>query len=339
MPKFTGSAIGIEIGPCAAKAVSLSRSGGRVELVRWAAEESSEFVSAHMEERVAALRRLAKSLGVGSKEVGMTIAFGNFFVRLLEQPETPVAVLREALRINGPVLFNFDCRDYVMDCALVDRAKPVQTGEEAKRRYLAGGILRAEVETLAEACKKAGISIGCIQIVPASTLNAFEQGCPEAFGGSGFLLLDVSHAAFTMMAGSGQELLLLRALEGGMRVLKQHLTSGGTISEAQVLSDLKEGDVLMRERVRGGLTVLVRQILASVGFLESRVGGEVTQVHVSGGGAIWSQMAGILSEELQMECVSWSPLGAGVPLPAGVPPGLHGACGAALQMMGLPAGQ
>jgi Tfp pilus assembly PilM family ATPase len=251
------------------------------------------------------------------------------FLRLFEQPETPVVALREAMRLNGPMLFNQDCRGYVMDCGLVDRVKA--PGDGVKRRYLAGGILRTEVEAWSEACRMGGLEVGCIQISAVSTLNAFEYACPEAFAGSGFLVLDLGQTGFTIMAGSGGELMLLRVLEGGGRALMEELSAGGAVPEARVFAEL--AGVGMRERVRVGVAGLVRQVLASVGFLESRVGGDVTRVHVSGGK--WGGITGVLSEELQMECVPWDPLGDG--LPSGAPAGLHAACGAALQVLGVPA--
>ena len=341
MAKASGSSVGVEIGSRTARAVHLRKVGTGVELAGYAVEESGQFLAGTVQERGAALRGLIKKAGAVRREFGLALSGGTMFLRLLEQPETPVEVLREALRVNGPLLFNQDCRGSVMDCVPADR--PVRTpgavpGETARRRYLAGGILRTEVEALAEASRKAGLALECVQVAAVSTLNAFEQGCPEAFSGRGFLLLDLAHSGFTILAGSAGELMLLRVLEGGGRALMEELTVGGTVSEAQVLAGLNSGDREVLGRLRGCLMVLVRQVLASVGFLESRSGGEVTQIHVSGGVLGWGRLVGILAEELQMACVPWSPLGSRVALPAGAPPGLHGACGVALQLLGLPAG-
>ncbi len=329
MGKANGSAIGVEIGVSGAKAVHVRQSGGRVVLEGCMEEEGGAFFSGTASERGAALRRLVKGVGGGRKQVGVALSSGTMFLRLFEQPETPVAALREAMRLNGPVLFNQDCRGYLMDCGLVDRAKA--SGEGVKRRYLAGGILRSEVEAWSEACRMGGMEVGCIQISSVSTLNAFEHACPEAFGGGGFLLLDLGQTGFTIMAGSGGELMLLRVLEGGGRALMEELSAGGAVPESRVFAELEGAG--MRDRVRLGVAGLVRQVLASVGFLESRVGGDVTRVHVSGGK--WGGITGVLSEELQMECVPWNPLGDG--LSSGAPEGLHAACGAALQVLGVPA--
>jgi Tfp pilus assembly PilM family ATPase len=339
MAKGPTSAIGIDLGRRLAKAVHLRRSAQGVELAGWAALPMANGETLG-NDLGGLLRALVKSVGGGAKECGIALSSGAMLLRLLEQPETQVDLLREAVRLNGMSLFNQDCRGYVLDCVRIGEGlmqAPVAAGQVLKRKYLVGGIPRAEVEGVAQACEQAAVSVKCLQLPPVCCVNAFENAFPAVFAGEPFFLLDLGHASFTLLAGVRRELVVVRSLEGGGKGLLGELSGGGIVSEAEVVRGMETGSPVLLERARGAVHGLVRQIGSTVAFLEARSEGELARIHVSGGGARWGAFLKLLSEEVQVDCVNWNPLGEGVGWPAGAPEGLHAACGAALQVMELPA--
>ena len=65
------------------------------------------------------LKTPVKDLGGNAKACAIGVSDPGSLLRIIEQPETPVDLLRNALRLNGLAVLNQECKDFVLDCAPV----------------------------------------------------------------------------------------------------------------------------------------------------------------------------------------------------------------------------
>src|SRR5437762_3194281 len=182
MARRGNSVIGIDLGKHVFKGVLLQRKGDdRFVLTSYASREVPEELKTP-EELAQQLKLLFKDLGGTAKGCAVAISDPASLLRIIEQPDTPIDLLRNALRLNGLAVLNQECKDFVLDCAPVlaeetnghaaHRTNATAAAEEdhsgqngvAKTKYLVGGMLRPTVKQIAEACAKTKMSADILQL-------------------------------------------------------------------------------------------------------------------------------------------------------------------------------
>ena len=314
MAKTPASVIGVDLGRYALKSVLLQRRGGKVAVTHYASRplpaplETADQLSRE-------LKLLFREMGGGSKVCGIGISSPDALIRIIEQPETPTKLLRDALRLNGMALLNQDCKEFVLDCDQIDVSDPSASaatgtsGESAapkQHRYLVGGLPRTQVTAVTEALQKNSVGVGSLQLAPICAFNAFEFAHPEIFNDHAFFLVDIGHSNSTMMLGAKRELVLVRSIDFGGRVLVETLMALSGESREAVIQALENEDEVMVENARMALMMLTREIGSSIGFFEGRREEMISRIFVSGGPAKSKTLLKVMSEELQMPCEAWS---------------------------------
>src|SRR3954468_4956021 len=162
MARRGNSVFGIDLGKHVFKGVLLQRKGdNRFVLTSYASREVPEELKTP-EELSQHLKLLLKDLGGNAKGCALAISDPGSLLRIIEQPDTPVDLLRNALRLNGMTVLNQECRDFVLDVAPVSghpgEVPSAESGEEGnvavqgavltQTRYLVGGMLRTSVKQL-----------------------------------------------------------------------------------------------------------------------------------------------------------------------------------------------
>ena len=229
MARRGNSIIGIDLGKHAFKGVLLQRKGdNRFVLTSYASLEVPEqFATA--DELAQQLKLLLRDLGGSAKACAVAVSDPASILRIIEQPDTPIDLLRNALRLNGLAVLNQECKDFVLDCAPVfadaavavhpdgSEAVPSANGANgaAKTKYLVGGMLRPTVKQVSEACSKTRVPADLLQLAPVCSFNAFEFAYPGIFANEAFLLLDMGHLQSTVLIGSKKELVLVRSIDYG----------------------------------------------------------------------------------------------------------------------------
>jgi Tfp pilus assembly PilM family ATPase len=319
MAKTLTSAIGVDLGRYSLKSVLLQRkSGDRFALTHFAslpldgnAERTPEAVGAQ-------LKVLVKNMGGVAKGCAVAVSSPEALVRIIEQPETEPEALRELLRLNGMALLNQDCKQFVLDCDLVESSMPAANaaapapvqGAPAPaappRKYLVAGLPRSEVTQLEQVFELGGVTnVAAVQLAPVTLFNSFEFAQKEAFDNSAFFLLDFGHANSTMMIGARRELGLIRTVEFGGKSLVETLCNLSGEAPETVLSALEQEDEVMVEYARMALMSLTREIGSSIGFFEGRHEDTIRQIWVSGGLARNATLLRLLGDELHMPCQPW----------------------------------
>ena len=312
MAKTFSSAIGVDLGRYSLKSVLLQRKGGnRFVITNFASIPVNDSLERTPEALGAQIKALVKQMGGSAKATAVAVNSPDAMVRIIEQPETPPEVLREALRLNGTALMNQDCRGFVLDCVDCEKPAPaVQTPSATapvpQRRYLVAGLPRAEVAQLTQTFEMSGLSsVANVQLAPITVFNAFEFAQKEAFDTQAFFLIDFGHLASTMMIGARGELSLIRSVDFGGKSLVDALCGLSGESPDTVLSALAVEDEVMVEYARMALMALTREIGSSIGFYEGRREETISQIWVSGGLARNATLLRLLGEELRMPCKSW----------------------------------
>lgn len=372
MAKRANSIVGIDLGKHAFKGVLMQRKGeSRFVLSGYAMRDVPEnFETA--DELADQLKLLLKDIGSSAKCCAVAISDPAALLRIIEQPETPINLLRDALRLNGLAVLNQETRDFVLDCASVldqvvqtpEMPIPSETGSDlssdggtqtqvetqvqtpvmvrnGKAKYLVGGMLRSTVRMISEAVSKTKMSPEIIQLAPICSFNAFEFAYPNVCASESFLLLEMGHLQSTIMIGRKRELVLVRSIDYGGKALDEALTGEGTLAVDVAHRMLKEGDPGMIQICRESLALLADEVRNSIGFFEGQREEGIHRIFVSGGLASLPTVLQPLSDDLSLPCEIWDPLeSCEVALPAAkretLPDdfvSLNVACGAALEYL------
>jgi type IV pilus assembly protein PilM len=307
MAKAPTSVIGVDLGRYSLKSVLLQRKGGNRYVLTHCASQILSAPADTAEGLGQQLKGLFKEMGGSAKSCAIAVSSPDALIRIIEQPETPTEIMREALRLNGMTLMNQDCREFVLDCDRIptnaDSREPDALG---RKRYLVGGLPRAQVTLAGGALQHAGNDVGVMQLAPICTFNAFEFANEEVFNNQAFFLVDIGHTSSTVMVGIKRELILVRNIEfGGKGLIDALIGLSGEGREA-VLQALDHEDEVMVEFVRVSMNALIREIQNSIGFLEHRHEETVPKIYVSGGPAKSQTLLKIIAEELRLPCETWS---------------------------------
>src|SRR4051794_28076233 len=98
MAKALSSVVGLDIGRYSLKAVLLQRRGQRLALTHYGTHVP-EKISTDSESLAKHLKALLRDLGGSAKACVVSISSPEALIRIIEQPETPTAILRDALRL------------------------------------------------------------------------------------------------------------------------------------------------------------------------------------------------------------------------------------------------
>ena len=321
MGRRADSVIGIDLGKHVFKGVTLRRKGdSRFVLTSFASHQvPEEFASA--DDLARELKFLLKELGGGAKACAVAISDPAALLRIIEQPDTPVELLRNALRLNGLAVLNQECKDFVLDVARVLSRNAnvkstsgssgnvaVQSSVVTQTKYLVGGMLRPAVKQISAAISKTRLTADILQLAPICSFNAFELAYPETFANEGFLLLDMGHLQSTVLIGSKGELVLVRGIDYGGKALMQAVTAEGALEAEAAWLMIQQGDEGMAEICRNSLSRLATEVRNSIGFFEGQREESINRIFVSGGLARAEVVLQTLSDELGLACEIWDPL-------------------------------
>jgi type IV pilus assembly protein PilM len=307
MAKAPNSVVGLDIGRSSLKAVLLQRSGAdRLSVTHFSTQPVATDLNSPVQ-LASDIRALLKGMGGTAKACSVAVSSPDSIIRIIDQPETPTNLLREALRLNGMALLNQDCRQFVLDCDRIAVSAP-ETLENGKQRYLVGGLPRPQVETVQKAVETTFGHFAALQLGPVSLFNGFESANPEVFANGGFLLVDIGATSSTIILGARRELVLVRSVDIGGNTILDGLEALSGEPRESVMIALQQEDEMMIENGRIALMNLSREIASSIGFFEARREEKIGRTYVSGGAAKSRALLRILTEEVHLPCEGWNPL-------------------------------
>jgi Tfp pilus assembly PilM family ATPase len=355
--KSPSTVIGVDLGRHSIKTVALQRRGGNRFVVSNYAVHVMETSPQTAEQLAVELKLALKEVGTSAKTCAIAVSSNDSLIRIIEQPETPRDILRDAIRLNGLSLLNQEVKEFVLDCEKIAATDSQAGGKPAKAskfsgllkkkskesepasaaektpappapapsspnqpvKYLVAGMPRTRVQMIDQAFQQyRKSSIHNIQLASVCTFNAFEFANPEAFAKEAFLLVDIGHQNSTVTVGVKGELVLVRAIDYGVNSLREFLISNGAPNGVEAFRLLEAEDETTIDSARLSLAALTREIASSIGFFEGRREENIARVYVSGGGARLKSILSIMFRELHIPCEAWDPFSTcEVALPAG----------------------
>jgi len=353
--KFPNAVIGVDLGRHSIKTVAIQRRGGNRFVVSNYGVHVMETAPQTAEQLGAELKLALKDIGANAKTCAIAVSSNDSLIRIIEQPEMPREILRDAIRLNGLSLLNQEVKEFVLDCEIISAGVTAKPAKAAKGdvpataavamqpvKYLVAGMPRSRVQMIDQAFQHyRKSSIHNIQLASVCTFNAFEFSNPDTFANEAFLLVDIGHHNSTVTVGVKKELVIVRAIDYGAANLREFLVSNGSPNPNEAFRQLEAGDEATVDNARLSLAALTREIASSIGFFEGRREENITRVHVSGGGARLKSLLTILTKELHIPCEAWDPFTTcEVALPAGRKEtlaqdfvSLNVACGAAAEAL------
>ncbi len=307
MAKSYSNSIGIDIGTHCIKGVALQRRGSDRAVVHKFSVRTLADKLENSDELVHHLKLVLSELGGSSKTIGVATSSPDAFLKIIEQYPTPPDLLRKGLLINGLAMLNQDISEMVVDCDLILDVDLAKADTKKHLKYLVAGIPRSRVTMLDESFRKMRLSVTHLQLSPIALLNAFEYSKPEVHENETFMLVDMGHSQSTVMVGSCKELLLVRSVEFGGKILLDALTGGGGIDPESALLLFNEGDAGMIEIAHQELLAIARELRSSIGFVEGQREEVINKIYVSGGLSKSEQVLQLLSDETNVPFELWDP--------------------------------
>ena len=307
MAKALNSVVGVDIGRYSLKAVLLQRRKDRLAVTHYGSYIPEEFAR-DADELGRQLKALFKDMGGAAKNCVVSVSSPDALIRIIEQPETPTYILRDALRLNGMALLNQDVKSLVIDCDRIPAAnpRPLEPGMVARHKYLVGGVPRDEVEKVSAAVTATAGNVHALQLSPVGVYNAFEVARPDVFNDGAFFIVDIGHINSTMLVGMRKELILVRQIDFGGGSLMDSLCGLSGDHREAVISALDHEDEVMIEYTRVNMNTLTREISSSIGFIEHHHEAAIGRVFVTGGPARSRVFLKLMGEELGIPCEAWS---------------------------------
>ena len=310
--KLPNAVIGVDLGRHSIKTVALQRKGGNRFVISNYGMHVMETAPQTAEQLGAELKIALKEIGANAKTCAIAVSTSDSLIRIIEQPDTPREILRDAIRLNGLSLLNQDVKEFVLDCEKITSSlpppAPTASMPNPPLKYLVAGLPRARVQLIDQAFQQyRKASIRNIQLASVCIFNAFEFSNPEAFANEAFLLVDIGHYNSTVTVGVKKELVIVRAIDYGVGTLREFLVSNGVPNPNEAFRLLEANDEATVDNAQLSLAALTREIASSIGFFEGRREENITRVYVSGGGARLKTLLSILSSELHIPCEAWDP--------------------------------
>lgn len=320
MPAAPTSATGIDIGHHSVKAVSITRKGKGKYVVSGYSNVLVDGELKTAEDLGHCLRQIIKRAGPPTRAIGITLTARESLIRNFEQPDTPLQLLGEALRINGRNLLDQDVNGLTLDCSFNEpiagskegeaaASAPAEGGQRKKwRKYIVAGLPNSTVDLVWNASLKERLPVKSLQLSPLSIFNAFEFAEPEVFSNSAFVLVDIGHVETNLLVGCKGELVLVRSVDYCGQGLANYLSADGTNSPEGAMRLLMQGDPAVMETAETYMSGLAREITNSVGYYESLRDDSVSKVYLSGGMAASQQLLQTLVGYVDVTCELWNPL-------------------------------
>jgi type IV pilus assembly protein PilM len=315
--------VAIDLGNRVTKAVDCRLQGDKIVLSSYAVMDaplcerqppSVELLTEH-------LRAVTQATGGATRNVALAIGPSDSILRLIQMPVMPVEDMRLVLRNNTRGYLQQDLPNHVFDCHLIYQAVPVGfTGKPTSaapnktvtshghlQRLIAAGAKSQYVSDISAAGAAAKLQIRFLTPALVCPANSFERAMPEQFQNDTVALIDI-----------GFKQTSISILEQGEMVLSRTLNFGGDRLTTAIAEELKisyneaEGiKIGMTDEVRSTLltvlTLLGRELRATIDYFEHQRDLVVARALVSGGSACSPQILQMLQDEIMTECILWNP--------------------------------
>ncbi|MCU1372790.1 MAG: type pilus assembly protein PilM [Actinomycetia bacterium] len=315
--------IGLDVGTNAVRAVELSLGRGRpvVKRMGQVALPPGAVVAGEVVDPgtvAAALRRLWREVGFGSRSVVVGVANPRVVARMADLPAMPDDELRSSLPYQVQDLIPIPVEEAERDFQVVER--DLGAGSAHLVRVLLVAAHKDMVRSLLSALEGANLSASRIDLIPFALIRALHD--PASWDSA-----DPSLGGHEVIIGSGAGLTNVIVHEDGVPRFVRTLTSGGgTVTEALALElglDSEDAEAVKRgfgdtsyapdqphvdNTTRNSLLPLAHEVAGSLDFHLAQAGhGELRRVILSGGAGRLRALRTVLQDQLGVPVVDGDP--------------------------------
>jgi type IV pilus assembly protein PilM len=262
----------------------------------------------------AALRRLWKEGGFGSREVVVGVANSRVVARVVDLPVLPDDELRSSLRWQVQDLIPLPIEDAELDLQVIERPA-VGAGPDARLKALLVAAHRDMLRSLLAALDGASLKASRIDLVPFALVRALSQ--PGSW-------LDDDAPDYEVIVGSGAGVTNVVVHEHGIPHFVRSLPTGGwAVTEAlgdELGIELATAEALKREQAdtpeqarvdavaANMLVPLASDVAGSLDFHLAQIGrGDLRRVVLAGGGVRLHALRRALEDHLGVPVVDGDP--------------------------------
>ncbi len=302
MAKLLNNVIGVDVGQHTLKAIHVIRRGRPV--ISGYGIRTVESTQLDQDALSHHLKLLLADVGGGARAHAVVLSGKDAVLRIIDQPQTPISILRNALKINGSMVLHQELPNYIFDCAAVETSKETSANRNCK--YLVAGLPRDHVNLMVSTFARMRLPLHMITLPGVCLINAFEVCRPEVFKESTFMLLDIGHEHSLVVGGCRGVLSMIRVIDYGGRNLMADLSMNGVAADAEAVQMLlDQGDAGMAEAVRMSMSQICREIVNSIGFFEGQLDKGIDRLYLSGGALRSDLVMQVLSDELNLPGEPW----------------------------------
>ena len=319
------SAIGLDIGSSAVRAVQVTRPGrgpatldrlGQVLLPPGAVRDGE---IADPEAVVEVLKTLWKRYGFKGRKVAMGVANQQVVVREVDLPYLPEAELRKSL--------DFQVQDYIpipVEQAVLDFHVLAEHEVDGNRlsKILLVAAARGMVDSVVAAARQARLQPMLLDLDAFAMLRSLSRPDAVLAGGEGELLVDAGAAVTNLVVHEAGIPRFVRILLMGGKDVTDAVAERMGISQEQAESlkqqlgvrsgtDLEPGDKVALRALEASAEVFVEEIRGSLAYYSASQGAApVSRVIVSGGGMRLAGLLERLGEATRLPVAAGNPLAA-----------------------------
>ena len=263
--------VGLDIGSYSIKAAEISRDKERLRLENVAVSILSSAQSPN--ELTGILKNLFPEAAASSKRFRISVSGPSLITRRIKLPLMTAAELKTAIRFQAETHLPFSIDDCVLDCQIL-------TQETAGRsmEVLLVAVKRDFLEQQLKVLAGAGIYPDVVDGDVFCVANAFEvlgqEKNEKTYG-----LLNIGHKISSFVIIHDGNLFFVREIPQGA-------------------TDLKAA----KEK---GLEALSVELVNSINYFENETSADLKSIWISGGGALFDGVTGVLSESLGRQVSLW----------------------------------
>ncbi len=252
-----------------------------------------------------AVKELMKSFPAPAKNVRISLTGPSLLIRRISLPTMTKNELKSAIRFEAEKHIPFPINDCILDSQILS-----QKSGQKEMSVLLVAAKRDFIQERLKLLSDAGLEADLIDVDIFSLYNAFEKfrdsalNLPKTYG-----LLNIGHQTSSLLIMREGTPFFVREISSGGSQVTKALMAQKNISEAEADQLKKNRDQsnleVLKQATHQGFEKLLEGLNHSINYIENEAGEMVECVWISGGGALSTGAAEVLSEEIGRTFMAW----------------------------------
>lgn len=308
--KHTGrhTVLGIDFGASELKAVVLAQTGADIELQEFVvAPLPGSFGQAGAEQQAGAqLQQVLGKLRLTERRPFVSLSCPSATIAEAELPRMPLEEARSVLRLNSQRYLRRDLANCCLDLCEFEPTDPKARKANQMRAWVATAA-REEVHWCRNVLVAAKARPQSIELSALTVVNALQCSHPELCEKEVVLLLDIGARVTSINILRQGELVISRLMNFGGAQLTDYISQVLALPTAEAEQQKRLMSETVAPLVQAQLFSLVREVRASMDFIERQQECSVSHAFICGGTAASAPIVQFLSENTDIAMEQFNP--------------------------------